>query len=123
MQLQRTTTTDSRHPTVPTPRSTDDDAMEDTQAPKLRIDLLLYANMGAEALTKYLRTTKVATRRWRLGIDNKPANPTSATGHGTGHTRPARANTTTAPAGRQVVRGRSEFTADLYRVRYRGRIG
>jgi hypothetical protein len=40
--------------------------------PKLSLDLLLYTNMGAEALAKYLKTTKVATRRWKLGIDNKP---------------------------------------------------
>jgi len=56
---------------------------ETPKIPKLRLDLLLYINMGAEALAKYLRTTKVATRRWKLGIDNKPANPTSVTGWGT----------------------------------------
>jgi hypothetical protein len=39
--------------------------------------------MGAKALAKYLQTTKVATRRWKLGIDNKPANATKAIGWGT----------------------------------------
>ena len=47
--------------------------------PKLCLDLLLYINMGAKALTKYLRTTKIATRRWKLGIDNKLANKTRYT--------------------------------------------
>jgi len=56
---------------------------ETPKIPKLRLDLLLYINMGAEALAKYLRTTKVATRRWKLGIDNKPANPTIVIGWGT----------------------------------------
>jgi len=41
------------------------------------------AEMGAKGLAKYLQTTKVATRRWKLGIDNKPANPTNAIGWGT----------------------------------------
>ena len=50
--------------------------------PKLRLDLLLYTNMGAEALAKYLKTTKVATRR-KLGINDKPANATNAIGWGT----------------------------------------
>jgi len=36
---------------------------ETPKIPKLRLDLLLYTNMGAEALAKYLKTTKVATRR------------------------------------------------------------
>jgi len=39
--------------------------------------------MGAEALAKYLKNTKVATRRWKLGINDKPANATSAIGWGT----------------------------------------
>jgi hypothetical protein len=56
---------------------------ETPRIPKLRLDLLLYTNMGAKALAKYLQTTKVATRRWKLGIDNKPANPTNAIGWGT----------------------------------------
>jgi hypothetical protein len=56
---------------------------ETPKIPKLRLDLLLYTNMGAEALAKYLRTTKVATRRWKLGIDDKPASATNATGWGT----------------------------------------
>jgi len=51
--------------------------------PKLRLDLLLYTNMGAEALAKYLKTTKMATRRWKLGIIDKPANATNAIGWGT----------------------------------------
>ena len=38
--------------------------------PKLRLDLFLHTNMGAEALAKYLRTTKAATRRWKLSIGN-----------------------------------------------------
>ena len=50
---------------------------------KLRLDLLLYTNMGAEALTKYPKTTKVATRRWKLGTNDKPANATNAIGWGT----------------------------------------
>ena len=52
---------------------------ETPKIPKLRLDLLLYTNMGVKALTKYLRTTKIATRRWKLGIDNKPANKTRCT--------------------------------------------
>ena len=55
---------------------------ETPKTPKVRNDILYYSNMGAEALAKYL-TTKVATRRWKLGIDDKPTNPTSATGRGT----------------------------------------
>jgi len=53
---------------------------ETPKIPKLRIDLPLHTNIGAEALAKYLKTTKVATRQWKLGNDNKPTNPTSATG-------------------------------------------
>jgi len=56
---------------------------ETPKIPKLRLDLLLYTNMGAEALAKYLETTKVATRRWKLGINDKPANATNAIGWGT----------------------------------------
>jgi len=37
----------------------------------------------AEALAKYLKTTKVATRRWKLGINDKPANATNAIRWGT----------------------------------------
>ena len=48
---------------------------ETPKIPKLRLDLL---NMGAEALAKYLKTTKAATRRWKLGINDKPANATNA---------------------------------------------
>ena len=43
-----------------------------SKIPKLRLDLLLYTNMGAEALPKYLKTTKVATRQGKLGINDKP---------------------------------------------------
>ena len=60
---------------------------ETPKIPKLRLDLLLYTNMGAKALAKYLQTIKVATRRWKLGIDNKPANATNAIGWGT-HDQP-----------------------------------
>ena len=56
---------------------------ETPRIPKLRLDLLLYTNMGAEALAKYLRTTKVATRWWKLGIENKLPNSTSSIGWGT----------------------------------------
>jgi len=56
---------------------------ETPKIPKLRLDLLLYTNMGAEALAKYLKTTKVATRRWKLGINDKPTNATNAIGWGT----------------------------------------
>jgi len=55
---------------------------ETPKVPKLRLDLLLYT-MGAEALAKYLKTTKVATRRWKLGINDNPANATNAIGWGT----------------------------------------
>ena len=47
---------------------------ETPKIPKLRLDLLLYTNIGVKALKTYLRTTKIATRRLKLGIDNKPAN-------------------------------------------------
>jgi len=71
---------------------------ETSKIPKLRLDLLLYTNMGAEALAKYLRTSKVATRRWKLGINDKPANATNATGWGTlGQPQDEHHN---APAGR-----------------------
>ena len=55
---------------------------ETPKIPKLHLDLLLYTNMGAEALAKYLKTPKVATRRWKLGINDKPANATNAIGWG-----------------------------------------
>ncbi len=41
---------------------------ETPRIPKLRIDLLLYTNMGADAMAQYIRRTGVATRRWMLGI-------------------------------------------------------
>jgi len=66
--------------------------------PKPRLDLL-YANMGAEALAKYLETTKVATRRWKLGTDNQRTQ-TGVTLGGAHSTSP-RMNDTTAPAGRR----------------------
>ena len=40
---------------------------ETPRSPKLRIDLLLYNNMGADAMAQYIRRTGVATRRWMLG--------------------------------------------------------
>ena len=39
--------------------------------PRLRLQLLLYTNMGADALGSYLTTTRVATRRWKLGLDRQ----------------------------------------------------
>jgi len=53
---------------------------ETPKIPKLRLDLRLYTYIAAEALAKYLKTTKMATRRWKLGINDKPANATHATG-------------------------------------------
>jgi hypothetical protein len=81
---------------------------ETCRIPNLRLDLLLYTNMGAEALAKYLKTTKLATRRWKLGIDNKPANSDTVIGwaHSTSH----RTNITMAPAGRQETRRRGQGT-------------
>ena len=58
---------------------------ETPKIPKLRLDLL---NMGAEALAKYLKTTKVATRRWKLGINER----------NTRHSNSPRMDITTAPA-------------------------
>jgi hypothetical protein len=40
---------------------------ETSRIPKLRIDLLLYTNMGANAMAQYIRRTGVATRQWMLG--------------------------------------------------------
>ena len=90
MQLQRRTTTDTGtpHPEVQHAKVRMMMRRETLKIPKLRLDLLLYTNMGAEALAKYLITTKaLAARRWKLSIDNNPANPTNATGWA--HTRPA----------------------------------
>ena len=39
--------------------------------PGLRLQLLLYTNMGADALSTYLNTTHVATRQWKLGIERQ----------------------------------------------------
>ena len=88
--------------------------------PKLRLDLLRYANMGAEALAKYLKTTKVATRRWKLGINDKPANAAHATDGA--HSNSPRMNITTASAGRQGTRrrrrmeGSEKVAADIDRM-------
>jgi len=50
----------------PKTRQSADGACEGTpKIPKLRLDILLYTNKGAEALAKYLRTTKVASRRYQ----------------------------------------------------------
>ena len=90
------------------------------QQPKLRLDLLLYTNMGAEALAKYLKTTKVAIRRWKLGINDKPANATNAIGWGT-FDQP-QMNIAPAPAGRQGtmrrrrMEGSEKVAADVDRV-------
>ena len=52
------------------------------ETPKIRLDLLLYINMGAEALANYLKTTKVE-ETWYIYINDKPGNATNATGWGT----------------------------------------
>ena len=56
MQLQRRTTTDTGIPRPEVPTTLPSAVMmrrETPKIPKLRLDLLLYTNMGAEALAKY----------------------------------------------------------------------
>ena len=74
---------------------------ETPKIPKLRLDLLLYTNMGAEALAKYQsgnqtveswhqrQTSERNKRHWMGAHSNSP-----------------RMNITTAPAGRQGTRRR-----------------
>jgi len=98
-----TTDTGTAHPEVQRAKVRMMMRRETLKIPKLRLDLLLYTNMGAEALAKYLITTKVlAARRWELGIDNNPANQTNATGWA--HSTSPSVDTMTAPAWRQGVR-------------------
>ena len=47
---------------------------ETSRIPKLRIDLLLYTNMGANAMAQYIRSTGVATRQWMLGTRSQTDN-------------------------------------------------
>ena len=67
---------------------------ETPKIPKLRLDLLLYTNMGAEALAKHLRTTKEPTtnqRTQQMPLDGA-------------HSTSPSMNITTAPAGRHEAK-------------------
>ena len=84
--------------------------------PKLRLDLLLYTNMGTEAPKWQPDGGNLVT----VGINDKPANTTNAIGWA--HSTSPRMNITTAPAGRQGPRrrrrmeGSERVTADIDRV-------
>jgi len=65
---------------------------ETPKTPKPHLNLLLYTNMGAEALAKYLRTTTTNQRTQQASLE------------GTHSTTP-RMSITTAPAGRQGIGG------------------
>ena len=104
MQLQRRTTTDTgtSYPKVPTTRQSEgDDAKGDTQNPQAGHDLLFYTNMGAKALAKYLKTTKVVENL--VSTTNQRTQQTPLDG---AHSTSPRMNITNAPAGRQGTRRR-----------------
>ena len=74
MQLPRqpaanASTSDTLVPSTPLSTTTGEGAHP--KNPRLRLQLLLYTNMGADVLGSYLTTTRVATRRWKLGLDQQ----------------------------------------------------
>jgi hypothetical protein len=53
-------------------------------ASRLRLQTLLHTNEGAPGLIGFMRATKIATRRWALGLTRDDDNQTGPGGGGTG---------------------------------------
>ena len=70
---------------MPTTRQSvdDDDAKGDTQNPQVASRPLPLHQHGNRSTDQISENYKVATRRWKLGINDKPANATNAIGWGT----------------------------------------